>query len=252
MPRKARVVLPACPHHVVHRGHNRDRVFLRDGDYVNYLRDLREWKEVLGCRLYAYCLMTNHVHLVVDSGDNAKSLGLLMKRIAARHTRRVNRREGRSGTLWEGRFKSSPIDSERYLLACCRYVEMNPVRAEITPVPEGYPWSSYRSRSGLVVHARLVDALPSAATVDARNDRPDSAVWYREWVNSPVPHGEWDLLRRAVNRGQLSGDDRFIDEVSLRIGRRVELRGPGHPRRTATSDSESLCQSNRRSLEIDK
>jgi putative transposase len=180
--------------------------------------------------------MTNHVHLVIDSGENVKSLGLLMKRIAARHTRLVNRREGRSGTLWESRFRSSPIDSERYLLACCRYVEMNPVRAGIAAAPGDYPWSSYRSRSGLA-QARFVDALPSEAKLDALPGCADAADRYRAWVNSPVPPGEWDLLRKAVTRGQLSGDERFIDEVSQRIGCRVESRGPGNPRKPVKRES---------------
>jgi len=92
--------------------------------------------------------MTNHVHLVVDPGDNPESLGKRMKRLAGRQTRYVNRLEGRSGTLWEGRFRSSPIDTNAYLLACCRYVEMNPVRAGIRGDPADYPWSSCAAKTG--------------------------------------------------------------------------------------------------------
>ena len=129
MPRKARVVVPNTPHHIVQRGHNKQVVFVERRDYYYYLQNLREWKEKLGCKLYAYCLMTNHIHLIVDPGDEPDNLALLMKRVTARQTRLVNYLEKRTGSLWEGRYKSSPIDTNEYLLTCCRYVEMNPVRA---------------------------------------------------------------------------------------------------------------------------
>jgi putative transposase len=146
MPRTARITLPNYPHHIIQRGHNRQSVFAGDDDYHYYLDNLAEWKEQLKSRVYAFCLMTNHVHLVVDPGEDPENPGRLMKRLAGRQTRFINRLEGRSGTLWEGRFKSSPIDSNDYLLACCRYVEMNPVFAGMYDDPAAYPWSSGRSR----------------------------------------------------------------------------------------------------------
>ncbi len=130
MPRMARVVLPNYPHHVVQRGHDRQVVFAGAGDCRRYLRDLRELKEAFDVRVYAYCLMTNHVHLLLSPGERASGLGRLMKALAARATRYRNRLERRSGTLWEGRYKSSVVDSDAYLLACCRYIELNPVRAK--------------------------------------------------------------------------------------------------------------------------
>jgi putative transposase len=240
MPRTGRVVLPNFPHHIVQRGHNRQPVFAGAEDCRFYLAILREWVERLGCRLYAYCLMTNHVHLVIDPGDHGKSLGALMKRVAARQTRRVNKRDERSGTLWESRFRSSPIDTERYLLACCRYVELNPVRAAMASDPAEYPWSSYRERIG-IAPSRLLDALPAAAGlqsvvsvrtvgVPSENDGERSpASRYREWVLSPVPPGEWASFRLAVKRGQLTGDADFAQEVCERIGHRIATRGPGNP-----------------------
>lgn len=125
MPRRARIVLPNCPHHVIQRGHNRQVVFASDDDYLFYLDTLQEWKTALGCKVYAYCLMTNHIHLVIDPGDEPENLALLMKRVAGRQTRFVNKMEKRSGSLWEGRYKSSPINANEFLLACCRYVELN-------------------------------------------------------------------------------------------------------------------------------
>ena len=126
MPRMARVVLPHMPHHVVQRGHNRQVVFAGDEDYERYLDDLRELSSALDIRVYSYCLMTNHVHLLLGPGEEVAAMGRLMKALAARATRHRNRVEGRSGTLWEGRYKSSPAQTERYLLARTRYIELNP------------------------------------------------------------------------------------------------------------------------------
>jgi putative transposase len=111
---------------------------------------LREFRDELELKVYGYCLMTNHVHLIIDPGSDENNLGLLMKRLAGRHTRRINRLERRTGTSWEGRFKCSPIESDRYLLACTRYVDLNPVRARMVARPEDYAWSSYRARVGIV------------------------------------------------------------------------------------------------------
>ena len=104
MPRAARIILPNYPHHLIHRGHNRSDLFAEDADDLFYLKNLAELKVEFGCRLYGYCLMTNHVHLVVDPGDDPTSIGSLMKPLAARYTRYVNKIEKRTGTLWDSRF----------------------------------------------------------------------------------------------------------------------------------------------------
>lgn len=123
MPRRARVIVPGMPHHIVQRGHNRNAVFVELRDYRYYLENLAEWKLELGLKVFSYCLMANHIHLVVEVGDDPAAVGHLMKRLAGRQTRFVNKVEGRTGSLWESRYKISPIDSEAYLLQCCRYVE---------------------------------------------------------------------------------------------------------------------------------
>ena len=110
-------------------------MFLANEDYQFYLENLKEWKMKLGVKLYSWCLMTNHVHLIVEPGDDAGTVSELMKRLAGRQAAVVNKQEGRSGALWEGRFKASPIQRDNYLLACCRYVEMNPVRASMVVGP---------------------------------------------------------------------------------------------------------------------
>jgi len=226
MPRTARVVLPQHPHHVIQRGHNRASVFATTADFMFYLDTLAAWKKTLGCKVYAFCLMTNHVHLVIDPGGSSVNLALLMKRVAGRYTRYINRVESRSGTVWNGRYKSSPIETDRYLMACGRYVELNPVRARIVSAPQDYRWSSYGHKIGRS-HFTWLDEDPCYASLGARRSERESR--YREWVASTVPEGEWELIRLAVQRGQLSGGQRFQEDIERRLGRRVESRGPGRP-----------------------
>ena len=225
MPRTARVVLPSYPHHVVQRGHNRQVVFAANGDYERYLATLSEFKERFGVKVYAWCLMTNHVHLLVEP-STATGLGMLMKRVSARQTRHRNHTEGRSGTLWEGRYKSSLVQTDAYLLACCRYIEVNPVRAGMVVAAQDYPWSSCRARLGYA-KPTILDLDPCyqglAADESTRRER------YREFLQGFVPEGEWALIRAAVQRGQLTGDDAFCERVAATLNRRIANRGRGRP-----------------------
>lgn len=140
--------MPGYPHHIVQRGHNRQVVFAERRDFERYVDTLATFKDVYGIKVYAYCLMTNHVHLLL-APETIAGLGQLMKRLAGGQTRYHNTLEGRSGTLWESRYKSSPVDTDDYLLACARYIDLNPVRAKMTTQPEDYPWSSCRHRIGV-------------------------------------------------------------------------------------------------------
>lgn len=224
MPRTGRVVLPGFPHHVVQRGHNRQVVFAHKNDYSYYLDSLVDWKEEYGIRLYGYCLMTNHVHLIIEP-ETESAMGQFMKRLAGRQTRYVNRQKARSGTLWEGRYKSSPIDTDNYLLACCRYVDLNPVRAQIVSRPENFYWSSYRERIGLDTQVKILDNAPDA--VEKLPETLSNHKTYARYVSAPSSSAEIELIREALKRGQLTGGSHFIDEVEGIIGRRIERRGPG-------------------------
>ena len=226
MARSARIVVSEYPHHIIQRGHNRQVVFACDDDYLYYLDNLREWKERLECKVYAYCLMANHVHLIVVPGNQEKSLSFLMKRIAGRQTRYVNKLEKRSGTLWEGRYKSSPISTNEYLLACSRYIELNPVRAGIVAEPKSYRWSSYGAKVGRAEQEWLdldFQYLGLATTAAERQ------LKYRDFVRETIPESETERIRQAVQRGQLTGKQRFIEEMEMKVGRRIEFRGPGRP-----------------------
>ena len=146
VPRPPRVVLPDQPLHLMQRGNNRTPVFLDTEDFLVYRELLRRASNHADCALHAYVLMTNHVHLLATPRQ-ANAPGHLMKAVSQGYARWFNRRYRRSGTLWEGRFRSAAIDSERYLFACSRYIELNPVRALMTERPEDYEWSSFRGNA---------------------------------------------------------------------------------------------------------
>ncbi|WP_339489675.1 transposase [Pseudomonas sp. EL_65y_Pfl2_R95] len=229
MPRIVRVVLPNYPHHVVQRGHNRQVVFAADYDYQRYLTDLRELKDAFGVKVYAYCLMTNHVHLLLVPGDSAAGLGQLMKALAARATRYRNRIERRSGILWESRYKSSVVQSDTYLLACARYIELNPVRARMTAEAGDYAWSSYCERIGQDTGSGLLDTDPCFLALGCDHD--ERCERYKSFVKQGMRTDEICLIRNALQRGQLTGNKRFIDEIELVTGHRIEQRGQGRPKK---------------------
>jgi putative transposase len=234
MPRCGRVVLPNTPHHIVQRGHNKQLVFAEGSDYRYYLDTLATFKTRLDIKVYAFCLMSNHVHLIMQPGEAVAELGALMKHLAGRQTRFVNRQAARSGTLWEGRYKSSPIETDAYLLACCRYVELNPVRARMTDAPSSYPWSSYRWHAGESAEFAWLDVDPCYAALGSTAEARATA--YRDFVRGAIPDGEWRLIREALQRGQLTGSARFTDQVESMVRRRIEHRGRGRPRKGTQAD----------------
>lgn len=229
MPRQARIVAAHTPHHIVQRGHNRQTVFVGDDDYNYYRENLIDCKRKFACKIYAYCLMTNHVHLILDPGGDPKSISLFMKHVAGRQTRYVNRLEKRSGSLWEGRFKSSIISTAEYLPACCRYIELNPLRAGMVSNPAEYRWSSYRCKA-MDSKDPVVDfSVPYLAWGENTNERRKA---YAEYVLATVPDYELKLIRESLQRNQVTGSERFRQEISHRLGIRLSNRGPGRPRKT--------------------
>ena len=222
MPRIGRVVVPNMPHHVVQRGHNRNAVFVENNDYAYYLDTLIEWKQLLQVKVYAWCLMTNHVHLLLDPGEDVKSIGLLMKRLAGRQTRYVNKQENRTGSLWAGRYKMSIVDSDSYFLQCCRYIELNPVKAKMVTRPEHYLWSSYKENVNLSP-SKIVNrsAFKNLSEVDF-----DA---YRDFVAQGSSESETTFISQRLESNRLTGDDPFVEEIELRTGIRMEYKRPGRP-----------------------
>ncbi len=236
MPRRARIALPNVPIHLIQRGNNRQSCFFADEDYRRYLDWLTEYSVKTGCRVHAYALMTNHVHLLI-SADRADTGGALMKLLGQRYVQYVNRVYRRSGTLWEGRFRSCPVQEEGYLLGCQRYIELNPVRANMVAHPAEYRWSSYRANAqgeadALVQPHLLYDALGSDAA--ARQ------AAYRELFRYELEPGLVDEIRRATNGNFALGSDRFAAEVEAIIGRRAIHGQSGRPRKSILPTSGKL------------
>jgi REP-associated tyrosine transposase len=234
MPRYLRALLRGYPHHIIQRGHDRQPVFANGSDYRVYLANLREQLDTLNVSLFSYCLMTNHIHLLVQPERDGADLSRLMRVVSARQTRYVNRLEHRTGTLWEGRFKCSIVDSEKYLLACCRYIELNPVRARMVHRPAEYAWSSYRERVGLDVPTMALVSF----SLDGKQDRggDEGRRRYESFVAEGQTTDQNESITRAVNRDQLTGDNQFRDEIERKLGRRVSDRAPGRPRKPAGDD----------------
>jgi putative transposase len=146
MVRLGRYFLPDQPLHVIQRGNNREAIFFAEADYDDYRGWLADAAAAYGCAIHAYGLMTNHVHLLVTP-RRADSLPRTMQSLGRRYVRHINANYRRTGTLWEGCYRAAPIDSEAYFLACCRYIELNPVRAGMVRHPRHYPWSSYAAHA---------------------------------------------------------------------------------------------------------
>jgi len=145
MPRSARLLLDNVCYHVITRGNQRQKVFLKDEDSIRYLEILSKYKKRYNFAVYGYCLMPNHVHLILDP-DTRDNLAKIMQAVNQSYTRYFNFQYKKSGHLWQGRFKSMVIHKDEYLLDCVKYIELNPLRAKIVDSPLDYQWSSYKSR----------------------------------------------------------------------------------------------------------
>lgn len=230
MPRRSRIVLPDVPLHIIQRGNNRQACFYSDDDYQIYLKWLGEYAEETSCYIHAYVLMTNHVHLLI-SPSTIDSAGRLMKKLGQRYVQYVNRTYQRSGTLWEGRFRSCLTQEDQYLLACYRYIELNPVRANMVEHPAEYRWSSYRvnaqnERSDLVSAHEVYRALGPSPERQAEA--------YRELFRYQLDPGIVDEIRSATNGNYALGSSRFQAQVATALNRRVVRGKAGRPCKKAS------------------
>jgi putative transposase len=221
MPRCARIILPGTAVHVVHRGNNRAQCFFSDEDRAFYLFHLARTLTRSCCRLHAYCLMDNHVHLLLTP-EQANGCALLMKSVAQLYARYFNKSYRRTGYLWEGRFKSCLVQSEHYALGCYRYIEMNPVRAGMVRAASEFPWSSFRVNacgepSSLITPHLEYEQLGATSA--------ERQAAYRDLFGMAAI--VVDDIRRATNGGFVLGDAAFRKKVAALVGRRVEAGIPG-------------------------
>ena len=210
MPRRARLSLPGIPWHIIQRGHNRSACFFGDADRLCYLNYLGEFAETFECSIHAYVLMTNHVHLLLTP-QRPDGAAQLMKHLGQRYVQYINRVFNRTGTLWEGRFRSCLVQCEVYLLACYRYIELNPVRAGIVERPQDYCWSSYRSNALGEVNRLL---SPHGEYLRLGRDRVECQAAYRDLFHGHFADELLKEIRSTANRNLTLGSTEFAKAIA--------------------------------------
>jgi putative transposase len=225
MPRRPRLTLPDIPLHIIQRGNDRSVCFYAEADFLFYLDWLARAAHDTGCAVNAYCLMSNHVHLLLTP-STPESPGALMKMLGQRYVQYVNRTYRRSGTLWEGRFRSCLLQDEGYLLECHRYIELNPVRAAMVEHPAMYRWSSYRANAQGEASPLL---KPHPLYRGLGRTVADRQAAYRELFRYQLDPGLVDELRAATNGNYALGNERFLRETAAALGRRVTRGKAGRP-----------------------
>ena len=218
MARLPRYALPGQPQHVIQRGNNRSAMFIETADFERFRHDLVVACERYACAVHAYVLMTNHVHMLM-TGLVRDAVAKAMQSLGRRYVAYFNRRYARTGTLWEGRYRSMPIDGERYLFTCYRYVEQNPVRAGLVPHPRCYPWSSF--------HANALGRTDPVVTPHEQYlalgvGELDRLAAYRRICDVPFDTPTLDHVRKAVRGDWALGDALFLERISSSTGRRAK------------------------------
>jgi putative transposase len=219
-------MFPGVALHVIQRGNNRSVCFPAGVDYSHYLFQLARLAPVHGCVVHAYCLMPNHVHLLLTP-TQAYSCARMMQRLGQLHAQYINDLYKRTGTLWEGRFKSSLVQSQAYVLACYRYIELNPVRASLVNHPSRYAWSSYGVNASGAIDSLLEPHAEYLALAQSRDAR---LAAYRQMVDSGLNAVTVEEIRTAATGGFALGGDKFKQDLSLSLGRRSSKGKAGRPR----------------------
>jgi len=228
MPRRPRIDVAGVPQHVIQRGVNRSVCFVDEFDHNYYLHSLHHAAEQRDCQIHAYVLMTNHVHLLV-TGHSLGSVSAMMQCLGRKYVGKFNKRHERTGTLWEGRFKSGLVDSERYVLTCYRYIELNPVRAGIVNDPGEFLWSSVHANAFGKVD-KLVDPHPVFKMLGP--DKASRMASYRNLLTQDLDKEEITSIRNHVNQGRALGSRKFQLYVESLTGMSATLVQMGRPRKS--------------------
>ena len=228
MPRLPRFVLVDHPQHVIVRGNNREPIFYADEDYQFYLEKLLKACNKHNCDIHAYVLMTNHVHLLITP-HKKEGISKVIQMLGRYYVQYFNHTYQRTGTLFEGRYKATLIDSEQYALGCYRYIELNPVRAGMVEHPAEYPWSSYRhnalnEKNELVVGHELYKRL--GKSIKKRCET------YRSLFDVEVPQKTIEEIREATNKSWVLGSEYFKEKIADKINRPMSPRGRGGDRKS--------------------
>lgn len=229
MARLPRFVIADQPQHIIMRGNNREPIFYTDADYQFYLEKLQQACVKHGCQLHAYVLMTNHVHLLMTP-QTEQALGKVMQMLGRYYVQYFNSSYQRTGTLWEGRYKATLIDSEHYLLTCYRYIELNPVRAQgMIEEPAEYPWSSYRYNA-LGMENNII--TPHSEYLKLANLAEKRQQAYRDLFNNYLPPKTLTEIREATNKSWVLGNSHFKDKIEQQLNRQSSPKARGGDRKS--------------------
>lgn len=221
MARLPRVGPAGIPQHLIQRGNNRQVCFASDQDFSVYAHWLKKYALEFSVDVHAWVFMTNHVHLLVTPAIDG-GVSKMMQALGRYYVRYFNREYQRTGTLWEGRFKSSLVQSERYLLQCQRYIELNPVRANMVADPGDYVWSSYQCNA---LGKTSALCSPNAEYLSLGKEASDRQYRYRALFRHHVETEMINEIRQSVNKGLVLGSGHFKDEIEQLTGQRAR---PGH------------------------
>lgn len=228
MPRPIRIHLPDMVYHVLNRGNNRQAVFLKDEDYKHYLEILKRYKEKFGFKIFAYCLMTNHIHLLIKTSEQ-RTISDIIKAITIAHTRRHHYQYQTSGHVWQGRFKSPIVSNDEYFLTLMRYIEQNPIRAGIVDHPEKYLFSSYHENT-VAEASGLVDREDNPVFSGLGSTAADCVQRYREFVITLLEEDKLKLIRRSLGGQSHFSSEKFLSEIQTKVAL-AQKRRRGRPRR---------------------
>lgn len=236
MARLPRLTIPGYVHHIIQRGNNRGAVFSSAADYQVLLGVLEENARKFGVAVHAYVLMGNHFHLLATP-STAEGLPQMMQSAGRRYVRYFNDSQSRSGTLWEGRYRATVIEAERYLLPCMAYLDLNPVRAGLVTEAKDYPWSSHGHYAGL----RVDSLLTPHPLVWALGNTPFAReAAYAGLIRAGISLEQQDRLTRSALSGWALGSEGFIAELQKRTDRRLTKNQPGRPARVKFEDQKDL------------
>ncbi|CAN5551828.1 transposase [soil metagenome] len=227
MARLPRLTVPGYPHHIIQRGNNRQAIFSSTADYQMLLALLDENAQKFDVALHAYVLMDNHFHLLATP-KTAEGLPQMMQAVGRRYVRYFNDSQGRSGTLWEGRYRSTLIDADHYLLACMVYIDLNPVRAGLVKEAASYPWSSHAHYVGLRSDKMIT---PHALFWTLGNTPFSREAAYAELVAYGITPAQQEALTQAALSGWALGDEKFVANLQKQTSRRLKKTLPGRPLR---------------------
>jgi putative transposase len=229
MARLPRYIIPGQPQHIIQRGNNRQAIFKTDDDYAFFRDAVIEASTKHDLAVHAYVWMTNHIHLLATPGA-ADSISKVFQSVGRKYVQYFNHTHKRSGTLWEGRFRATVVDSEQYLLTVMRYIELNPVRADVVAHPRDYPWSSYARNADGAAGKNAAWLVPQREYQRLGRTSQERQGAYRQLFKASLPKDDLKAIRDSTHKGWALGGRRFIEKIEALGERRAASMGVGRPK----------------------